>query len=156
MYSLWLSQYLNSLNIFLKICHWEFPHGQPLRWSMFMSKILNLREGSYSYAKWILYKVYDYVYLQVQAIPRGERERHYSREPFIFLIHLPIIMHTNHRAHYLHLFCKLTEPVRHRPALGYELSPTFPNFLGCSGSRYEPCSKVFDCRCGWSKLEWQL
>ena len=39
------------------------------------SKILNLREGSYSYAKWILYKVYDYFYLQVQAIPRGERER---------------------------------------------------------------------------------
>ena len=61
-------------------------------------------------------------------------------------------MRTNHRAQYLHLFCKLTEPVRHRPALGYELSPTFPNFLGCSGSRYEPCSKVFDYRCTCSRM----
>ena len=33
------------------------------------SKILNLREGSYSHAKLSLYTVYEYVYLQVQAIP---------------------------------------------------------------------------------------
>ena len=34
-----------------------------------LSKILNLREGSYSHAKLSLYTVYEYVYLQVQAIP---------------------------------------------------------------------------------------
>ena len=39
------------------------------RYDIVMSKILNLREGSYSHAKLSLYTVYEYVYLQVQAIP---------------------------------------------------------------------------------------
>ena len=82
----------------------------------------NLGEGSYPHAKLSLYKVYDYFYLQVQASPRWRTREaphvHYSRELFIFLIHLPIIMHSNRRAHYLHLPRAPTQPVRHGRALG--------------------------------------
>ena len=67
-------------------------------------------------------KVYGYFYLQVQASPRWRTREtphvHYSRELFIFLIHLPIIMHSNRRAHYLHLPCAPAQPVRHGRALG--------------------------------------
>ena len=87
-----------------------------------MSKILNLGEGSYPHAKLSLYKVYDYFYLQVQASPRWRTREaphvHYSRDLFIFLIHLPIIMHSNRRAHYFHLPRAPTQPVRHGRALG--------------------------------------
>ena len=72
-----------------------------------MSKALNLREGSYSHAKLSLYTVYEYVYLQVQAIPHD-----YARlvtERLLTPSHLP-------------------QPVQHRRALGYELSHAFPCF----------------------------
>ena len=74
----------------------------------------------------LLYTVYEYVYLQVQAIPHD-----YARlvtERLLTPAHLP-------------------QPVQHRRALGYELSHAFPYILGCQGSRYQPCPKVFDCRC---------
>ena len=116
-----------------------------------MSTVPNLGEGSYPHAKLSLYKVYDYFYLQVQASPRWRTREaphvHYSRELFIFLIHLPIIMHSNRRAHYLHLPCAPAQPVRHGRALSYELTHTDPYNLMCPGSRHQPCFKIFDCRC---------
>ena len=100
-----------------------------------MSKVLNLREGSYSHAKLSLYTVYEYVYLQVQAIPHDYAR--FVTERLLTPAHLP-------------------QPVQHRRALGYELSHAFPYILGCQGSRYQPCPKVFDCRCAWTCVDKKL